>query len=165
MEQYLPATPDQKSIDLLIQSDNLNIPRTHEQSISQIIDEQQVSNLTKRIKPLSIKKLAKQIGLYLADPISDQKTAIEKKRTRDNLIEQRLQHAIYINNFGVDGQHGSLGRILSESTNAATNSTGPDGKPTKTSAQIFMTNLIYGITAFLALVAFVLLCVAVYLLC
>jgi hypothetical protein len=69
-----------------------------------------------------------------------------------------------MNNFGVNGQVGSLGRILAEidSTNNSTSSNEP--KP-KTNAQIFMKNLIYGITAFLAIVALVLLIYAIYLLC
>jgi len=37
--------------------------------------------------------------------------------------------------------------------------------PTQTEAEKFMENLIYGITAFIGLVAFLLLCVAIYLLC
>ena len=45
-----------------------------------------------------------------------------------------------------------------------TNSTRAQIEP-KTPAQVFMTNLIYGITAFIGLVAFILCCVAVYLLC
>ena len=72
-----------------------------------------------------------------------------------------------MNNFGVSGQGGSLGRILAEfdSTNNSTSSSNEYEPLPKTSAQIFMKNLIYGITAFLAIVALVLLIYAIYLLC
>ena len=52
--------------------------------------------------------------------------------------------------------------IIMNNTNS-TNMTSIE--PTQTEAEKFMENLIYGITAFIGLVAFVLLCVAIYLLC
>lgn len=69
-----------------------------------------------------------------------------------------------MNNFGVDTPI-NFGRIL-EGMNKTSNETtyGPGEQP-QTNAQKFMTNLIYGISAFIGLVAFILCCVAIYLLC
>ena len=87
-----------------------------------------------------------------------------EQRQEKSGFEDQLQNAIYLNNFGVDGQV-NFGRIL-QAVNSTVNATATGGvQPTKSRAKVFMTNLIYGITAFIGLVAFVLCCVAIYLLC
>lgn len=56
-------------------------------------------------------------------------------------------------------------RVLQEvQTGGAKEETAPasSAEPTKSNAQIFMANFIYGITAFIGLVALVLCCVAIY---
>lgn len=75
-----------------------------------------------------------------------------------------IDNVIHLHNYTVDADS-HFGRILGTTKSQETNSTLSDARPPKTEAQVFMTNLIYGITAFIALVAFILCCVAIYLLC